>query len=415
MSDSMIKKLAIRLVIVSQLLVWAMVPVTVSAASAPEAQAVEPEKGPHNGKLLRDGSFVLELALFERGVPPEYRVWITDDGEPVPPDAVDLNIQLMRLGGVVDDINFTVEGDYLRGDTVIYEPHSFVVTISARYQGEDHRWQYENFEGRTQIEDKVAQAMGIRTSTVGGATLHQSITAYGKLTLTPDGRRDIRARFDGEIKAIYVSLGDRVEKGQRLATIESNESLQRYDVKAPIDGVVSMRDLSEGEQTQGRRLMELVEPRALQAELAVYPKDWTRVSTGAPVELRLNGLGQTLHGRIAGFYPQVREDQARIFRVDFDDGEAALSEGLFVSAQIEVATIDVPLAVKRDALQTFRDFTVVYAKVGETYEVRMLDLGREGRVWVEVLGGIEPGTEYVTDNSYIIKADIEKSGASHDH
>jgi cobalt-zinc-cadmium efflux system membrane fusion protein len=32
-----------------------------------------------------------------------------------------------------------------------------------------------------------------------------------------------------------------------------------------------------------------------------------------------------------------------------------------------------------------------------------------------VLGGLEPGTEYVTENSYIIKADIEKSGASHDH
>ena len=74
-----------------------------------------------------------------------------------------------------------------------------------------------------------------------------------------------------------------------------------------------------------------------------------------------------------------------------------------------------PLAVKRVGLQAFRDFTVVYAKVGEQYEVRMLELGREAGEWVEVLGGIDAGTEYVTNNSYIIKADIEKSGASHDH
>ena len=33
----------------------------------------------------------------------------------------------------------------------------------------------------------------------------------------------------------------------------------------------------------------------------------------------------------------------------------------------------------------------------------------------EVLGGLEPGTEYVTDGAYLIRADIEKSGASHDH
>jgi cobalt-zinc-cadmium efflux system membrane fusion protein len=57
----------------------------------------------------------------------------------------------------------------------------------------------------------------------------------------------------------------------------------------------------------------------------------------------------------------------------------------------------------------------VYAKVGEEYEVRMLELGREAGEWIEVLGGIDLGTVYVTDNSYIIKADIEKSGASHDH
>ena len=45
----------------------------------------------------------------------------------------------------------------------------------------------------------------------------------------------------------------------------------------------------------------------------------------------------------------------------------------------------------------------------------MVELGREAGEWAEVLGGIEPGTRYVVANSYAIKADIEKSGASHDH
>jgi len=58
---------------------------------------------------------------------------------------------------------------------------------------------------------------------------------------------------------------------------------------------------------------------------------------------------------------------------------------------------------------------VVFARFGDTYEVRMLELGRGNRDWIEVLGGLVPGTEYVTANSYLIKADIEKSGASHDH
>ena len=75
----------------------------------------------------------------------------------------------------------------------------------------------------------------------------------------------------------------------------------------------------------------------------------------------------------------------------------------------------VKLAVRQSAIQRFRDFQVVYARFGDTYEVRMLELGRRNREWVEVLAGIEAGTEYVTQNSYLIKADIEKSGASHEH
>jgi len=57
----------------------------------------------------------------------------------------------------------------------------------------------------------------------------------------------------------------------------------------------------------------------------------------------------------------------------------------------------------------------VFAKVGETYEVRMLELGRGDADYAEVLSGIDPGMRYVTEQSFLIRADIEKSGASHDH
>lgn len=126
-------------------------------------------------------------------------------------------------------------------------------------------------------------------------------------------------------------------------------------------------------------------------------------------------MEETYQGSISFIEPEVRDDQARIAWVKLADPNGVLTAGSFVNASIEVATIEVPLAVKRVGLQGFRDFTVVFAKVGEQYEVRMLELGRQDGEWVEVLGGLKPGTEYVTDNSYILKADIEKSGASHDH
>lgn len=407
---------ALRFFLVCQIVLGALfLPSMVTAASGPEAQEAEPEKGPHRGRMLRDGDFAVELAIFETGVPPEFRVWVSDNGEPVSPAAVALQVKLTRLGNVIDDIRFRAEGDYLRGDTVIYEPHSFVVTLIAQYQGKTYRWDYDNFEGRTLIGDGVAEAMGIATETAGSATLHQTIRVYGKLVYPPSAKRQIQARFDGVIKQMHVGLGESVSKGQVLITVESNESLKTYQIQAPMAGVVSEQFASAGEQTAGRTLLEVANTGTLLAELAVYPADSHKVKTKAPVTLFINGVDAPLSSTVSGSRTALRRDQARLFLADINNADGLLSAGLFVSGDIEVDTFGVPLAVKRSGLQSFRDFTVVYAKVGEEYEVRMLELGREAGLWVEVLGGLEPGTEYVTENSYIIKADIEKSGASHDH
>ena len=41
--------------------------------------------------------------------------------------------------------------------------------------------------------------------------------------------------------------------------------------------------------------------------------------------------------------------------------------------------------------------------------------GRSSPEWTEVISGIAPGTPYAAAGSFLIRADIEKSGASHDH
>ena len=386
-----------------------------SVASGALVEETEPEKGEHRGRLLKDGAFELELAIFETGVPPEFRVWVVDDGKPVQPEAMSLNVTLTRLGGVVDTINFKPQADFLRGDTIIYEPHSFMVTVKADYKGKNHQWQYDNFEGRTLIEPAVAEAMDIQTGIASEATLVETIEVFGELVPHPSAERQISARFEGEINNVHVRLGQTVNKGDELITINSNESLKRYTIKSPIDGVVISKPANAGEQTSGRTLLTVVDTTKLTAELSVFPIDRQRVAEGAEVSLRVSGLDAVLTGRISAIDTQLRANQASTVRVDITNRQQALSAGQFITGNIVVARYDVPLAVQRVGLQAFRDFTVVYAKVGDEYEVRMLEIGRQAGEWAEVLGGLNLGTEYVTQNSYIIKADIEKSGASHDH
>jgi cobalt-zinc-cadmium efflux system membrane fusion protein len=390
-----------------------------SNGTAPSEQSAETPvddaaRGPNNGRLLRDGDFQIELAIFETGVPPEYRAWPTSGGAPVAPDAVDLRVTLTRLGGG-DVIEFRPQGDFLRGDTTVYEPHSFSVTVEASYQGQSHRWAYDSFEGRTRIEPEVAAALGIETEIAGPARLEETVTLYGEIAPDTERVRQISARFDGAIQSVAVALGQSVERGQLLAVVESNESLQSTRITAPIAGVVTERAANAGEQTAGRRLFTIVDTSTVWADLAVFPGDRQRIRAGAKATIRGAAGGDAIETTIAQINVISGPNQTVTARAVVDNASGSLLPGTFVTADVAVAQHDVPLAVKRVGLQGFRDFTVVYAQFGDQYEVRMLDLGRQFGDWAEVLGGLEPGTRYVTEGSYVLKADVEKSGASHDH
>ena len=95
------------------------------------------ERGPNNGRMLRDGDLALEITIFETGVPPEFRVYPYRDGQPLDPNQVDLTIELGRLGPRTDRFKFAGQDDYLRGDGVVLEPHSFDVTVQAQVGGID--------------------------------------------------------------------------------------------------------------------------------------------------------------------------------------------------------------------------------------------------------------------------------------
>lgn len=372
-------------------------------------------KGPHGGRLLSSDDFTLELSIFETGVPPEFRAWARKKDQALKPTDVELNIKLTRLGGQVDNIKFQPHGDAMRGDSVIYEPHSFIVTINALHNGTMHTWQYDNFEGRTKIESTVASALEIQTSIAGPVTLQETISAFGKIIPDPKGVSNIGARFAGVITSVSASIGDTVQKGQTLATIESNESLKQYSIKAPINGVITQRNANLGEQTDDRQLFTITDTSTVWADLAIFPGDRKRVYVGASVSLETVVNNQSAQGKISNINVTAEANQSVKARVIIDNQHGEFLPGTYVKSKIKIAEHSIPLAVKRSGLQSFRDFTVVYAQIGDEYEVRMLELGRQDGDSVEVLSGLQAGTRYVSENSYIIKADIEKSGASHDH
>ena len=128
------------------------------AAEEHGAAATEFERGPHRGRMLRDGDFAVEVTIFEDGVDPEFHVYAFVKDKPIDPSKVGLTVQLSRLGGRVDHFTFAPREGYLRGSGVVIEPHSFDVVVQASEGGRNHRWSYPSYEGRTTISAQAARA-----------------------------------------------------------------------------------------------------------------------------------------------------------------------------------------------------------------------------------------------------------------
>ncbi len=378
--------------------------------------AEQAPRGPNGGRLLIQDDFMLEISIYETGLPPEFRVYAYYGNQPVTPGKVSLDIELNRLGNKTDHIQFTPMGTYLRGDSVVYEPHSFDVNVKATYEGKSYSWHYDNFEGRTQIPEKIATELGIETEAAGPIILTETRTLTGRVQANPNRLSRVRPRFPGVVKTIHHELGDVVSAGEILATVQSNESLQDYHVKAPIKGLIVKRDIQIGEATGNEPLFIIVDLSDVWVELDVFVRDLAIIKKSQAVLVETLDENYQTAASIDWVSPlTAHASQSVRARVTVSNEDGVLRPGQFIRGHVTVASHAVPLAVRQSAIQRFRDFQVVFARFDDTYEVRMLDLGRQNREWVEVLEGIEPGTKYVTENSYLIKADIEKSGASHDH
>ena len=86
-----------------------------------------------------------------------------------------------------------------------------------------------------------------------------------------------------------------------------------------------------------------------------------------------------------------------------------------LEASVIVDQFSAELAVKVNAIQEIDAQQGVFVKDGDTYSFTPLVLGRMDNAFVEVMQGLNEGDEYVSDNSYLLKADLGKNEAEHNH
>jgi cobalt-zinc-cadmium efflux system membrane fusion protein len=286
--------------------------------------------------------------------------------------------------------------------------------VGDKGHGHDEKGHHHD-EGVKLSEAQIAAA-GIELLPAGPRELRDTLRLNGMIQPNQETLVKVTPRFPGVVRSMRKRLGDKVRKDEVLATVESNQSLTTYELKAPIDGTVIDRDGTLGEfASEQRPLFTIADLGTMWIDLAVYRRDFARVRVGDAVAIDVEDGGPTIEARIDYVSPLGASDtQSSIARaVVANDGR--LRPGLFVDGRVLLSARPVEVAVKSSALQTLEGKTVVFVREGDNFAAREVELGQRDADWVEIRFGVLPGDVYAAKNSFVIKAEIGKASAAHEH
>ncbi|WP_058388270.1 efflux RND transporter periplasmic adaptor subunit, partial [Legionella cherrii] len=263
-----------------------------SSVTEKEGHLEEIAKGPQGGRLFKESSIALELLIFERAMPPHFRAFLYKDGALITPEAAQLTVQLTRFNGKKEEITFKHIEDFLQSNQIVQEPHSFDVSIQLAFEGKQYQWHYATYEGRIKIVPDILKSADIQVATAQSQTIKTQLKVVGKIVPNRDTLAPIYARYSGIIKSLTKNLGEEVTKGEVLAIIESNESLQNYTITAPITGTIIQKYATNGELAQNTKpIYEVANLATVWADFTLYRKEAPLVKQG--MEVIVTGDGGT--------------------------------------------------------------------------------------------------------------------------
>lgn len=374
------------------------------------------EKGPQGGRLLKKDQVSLELVLFSQGMPPHFRAYVSQNNQKIPLKDATLTIELTRFNQKKENITFVPDGDFLQSNQVIREPHSFDVKVELTLSGQTYNWNYSSYEGRVELLPPTLKAADIEVATATSQTIKTQLKVVGKIVPNRDTLAPIYARYAGIIQTMNKNLGDEVKKGEPLVTIESNESLQNYTINAPITGTIVQKYATNGELAQSTKpVYDVANLNNVWADFTLYRKEAPLIKKDMTVRVTGDDGKPDSTSTISYISPLGIEDsQTTLARAVLPNQDRLWLPGMYVNGEVIIKEKNAPVAVALSAIQRLGEQEVVFVQQGNFFEATPVSLGQQDNEWVEILSGLDAGQRYVIKNSFFIKAELGKEGASHD-
>ena len=204
---------------------------------------------------------------------------------------------------------------------------------------------------------------------------------------------------------------------QKVAAVGPAGAGNRYELRAPFDAVVVEKHLTAGEVVdETSNAFTLSDLSRVWATFAVAPRDLGKVVTGRDVTVSAPDLGAQVEGKVNYVGSLLGEqNRAATVRATLANPNGAWRPGLFVNIAVSVERFKAAVTVPENALQTWEEQTVVFARTEEGFEARPVTTGRRDAGQVEILSGLAAGTQVAAAGSFVLKSELGKGSAEHSH
>lgn len=298
-----------------------------------------------------------------------------------------------------------------------------VISVGVVYASEDaheadgHEEHHDEHDTEAvKLSSDVVKELGIEIETAAPGLIQEYIEVPGEIVVNEDTKSHLSARFPGTVKVVHKKLGDSVKKDEVLAIIESNESLTAYELKSPQNGVVIAKHIAPGEFVQEDVAITVANLDDIWVNLSIYQQDLPRVKPGQEVLVSQGHNLPEINGTIRYVSPFVNEEtRTAIAQVVLPNEDGIWRPGLFVTGKISISEKNVPLRIRKTALQQVEGKTSVFLETEEGFVPSPVELGLTNGFFAEVHKGMVSGDRYVAANSFALKAELEKEAFGDDH
>jgi cobalt-zinc-cadmium efflux system membrane fusion protein len=267
-------------------------------------------------------------------------------------------------------------------------------------------------EGHIEMTLDNALQAGIVNQQATSGQINNIATVYGRSVIDPSAVSQVIARFSGIITHLDVNVGDEVKTGELIATVESSASLKHYNIKAPISGVVTKRFANVGELTSEHPLITIENYMQLWVEYKIFPSQSHLIKKGQQVII------SSSHEQTTSTVKHLMANKNNPFitaRALINNRNGKWHTGQMLTGKIVTNQLNVNIIIDNRAFQEVEGKMVIFVTNKGGYETREVKVGLTDGLYSEVLSGLELGEHYALINSYLLKADLGKAGASHSH